>query len=48
MYKKFIASLFILTIFVNVIMAQTKEEKAVAAAVETLRKSNDRWRSEST
>lgn len=38
MYKKFIASLFILTIFVNVIMAQSKEEKAVAAAVETLRK----------
>ena len=38
MYKKFIAFLFILTIFVNVIMAQSKEEKAVAAAVETLRK----------
>lgn len=37
MYKKFIAFLFILTIFVNVIMAQSKEEKAVAAAVETLR-----------
>lgn len=35
---KFIASLFILTITVNVIMAQTKDEKAVAAAVETLRK----------
>lgn len=38
MYKKFIASLFILTITVNVIMAQSKEEKEVAAAVETLRK----------
>lgn len=38
MYKKFIASLFILTITVNVIMAQTKDEKAVTAAVETLRK----------
>ena len=38
MYKKFIAFLFVLTIFVNVIMAQSKEEKAVAAAVETLRK----------
>lgn len=38
MYKKFIASLFVLTIFVNVIMAQNKEEKAVATAVETLRK----------
>lgn len=38
MYKKFISSLFILTITVSVTMAQTKEEKEVAAAVETLRK----------
>ena len=38
MYMKFIASLFILTITVSTTMAQSKEEKEVAAAVETLRK----------
>ena len=34
---KFIASLFVLTITVNMTMAQSKEEKEIAAAVETLR-----------
>ena len=38
MYRKSIILLFIVTIFVNWTMAQTKEEKAVATAVETLRK----------
>lgn len=37
MYKKFVASLFVLTISVNITMAQSKEEKEVAAAVEALR-----------
>ncbi len=36
--KRFLSLLFLSVIFTNVISAQTKDEKAVAAAVETLRK----------